>query len=177
MFSNYVLHWIENQAALFKRIYENVKPGGQFAFVVSDKPCTIVGQMNDLMGPEMRRCFHWMSASEYNQLGTAVGFKVTYSDVQKKLVHFESLMQFYCGSSDGLFNPREKIEPYWMHLNNLLVKGPLTLMIFIELQLFLQNFEPNMNGSTWRMPSSAVSVSHCMGQVPYESCIVFHCTY
>ena len=113
VFSNYVLHWIENKAALFKRVYENLKPGGRFAFSVSDQQPTIVEQMDDLMGPEMKQCFHWMSASEYNHLATVVGFKVTDSVVQNKPVHFEnieSLMQFYHGSTGGRFNPG-KIEP------------------------------------------------------------------
>ena len=61
----------------------------------------------------MKHCFHWMSASKYNHLATAVGFKVTYSVVQNKPVHFEnieSLMRFYHASTDGQFNPG-KIEP------------------------------------------------------------------
>ena len=33
-----------------------------------------------------------------------------------------------------------------------------------------------MNDSTWNMPSSATSVSHCMDHVPYVTCILFHCT-
>ena len=113
VFSNYVLHWIENKTALFKRVNENLKPGGQFAFVVSDHQPTIVEQMDNLMGPEMRQCFHWMSASEYDHLATAAGFKVTYSDVQKKPAHFENidhLIQVYCGSTEGRFNP-QKIDP------------------------------------------------------------------
>ena len=52
VFSNYVLHWIENKAELFKRVYENLKPGSQFAFGVSDQQPTIVEQMDTLMGPE-----------------------------------------------------------------------------------------------------------------------------
>ena len=113
VFSNYVLHWIKNKNALFNKVYRNLKPGGQFAFGVCTHQPTLVEQMDDLMGPEMRQCFHWMSASEYNHLATTVGFEVTYSDVQKKTVHFESiehLMQVYHGSTDGRFNP-EKIEP------------------------------------------------------------------
>ena len=113
VFSNCVLHWIENKKAVLKRVYQNLKPGGQFAFSVMANQPTIVEQMDDLIGPEMKQCFHWMSASEYNQLATAVGFKVTYSDVQKKPVHFENiehLIQVYHGSTDGRFNP-EKIEP------------------------------------------------------------------
>ena len=113
VFSNFVLHWIENKNALFNRVYQNLKPGGQFAFcLIADQP-TIVEQMDNLMGPEMKQCFHWLSASEYNQLATAVGFKVTYSVVQKKVDHFENiehLFQVYHASTDGRFNP-EKIEP------------------------------------------------------------------
>ena len=113
VFSNYVLHWIENKNALLKRVYQNLKPGGQFAFGVCPHQPTIVDQMDDLMGPEMKQCFHWMSASEYNHLATAVGFKVIYSDTQKKPAHFENidhLIQVYCGSTEGRFNPR-RIEP------------------------------------------------------------------
>ena len=113
VFSNCVLHWIENKNAVLKRVYQNLKPGGQFAFSVIAHQPTIVEQMDDLMGPEMKQCFHWMSASEYNHLATAAGFKVTYSVVQKKPAHFENiehLIQVYCGSTEGQFNPG-KIEP------------------------------------------------------------------
>ena len=113
VFSNYVLHWIENKFALLKKVYQNLKPGGRFAFVVSDQQPTLVEQIDDLMGPEMKQCFHWMSATEYGDLAITVGFEVTYSVVQNKPVHFEnfaSLMQFYHGSTEGRFNP-EKIEP------------------------------------------------------------------
>ena len=112
VFSNCVLHWIENKNAVMNRVYQNLKPGGQFAFCVLAHPHTIIEQMNDLMGPEMKPHFHWMSASQYKHLATVVGFKVTYSDAQKKPAHFENiehLFQVYHGST-GRFNP-EKIEP------------------------------------------------------------------
>ena len=44
---------------------------------------------------------------------TAAGFKVTYSNVQKKPAHFEiidHLIQLRCGSTEGQFNP-QRIEP------------------------------------------------------------------
>ena len=34
VFSNYVLHWIENKAAVLKKVHQNLKPGGQFAFLL-----------------------------------------------------------------------------------------------------------------------------------------------
>ena len=151
VFSNYVLHWIENKNALFKRVYQNLKPGGQFAFVVSDQQPTIAEQMDDLMGPEMKQCVHWMSASEYNHLATAVGFKVTYSVVQNKPVHFEnieSLMQFYRGSTDGRFNP-QKIEPAILEtFKQPFGDSPIDIDDFHQVTIILTKFSVNMTGST-----------------------------
>jgi len=33
VFTNYVLHWVGNKAALLNKVYQNLKPGGQFASV------------------------------------------------------------------------------------------------------------------------------------------------
>ena len=65
VFSSYILHWIESKFPLLKKAYQNLKPGGRFAFVVSDQQPTLVEQIDDLMGPEMKQSFNWMSASEY----------------------------------------------------------------------------------------------------------------
>ena len=34
VFANYVLHWVENKAALLNKVYQNLKPGGRFASTV-----------------------------------------------------------------------------------------------------------------------------------------------
>ena len=33
IFSNYAIHYIENKQPTFERVYKNLRPGGQFAFV------------------------------------------------------------------------------------------------------------------------------------------------
>lgn len=36
VFANTVLHWIHDKKSLFEKVYKNLKPGGQFAFVTFD---------------------------------------------------------------------------------------------------------------------------------------------
>ena len=151
VFSNYVLNWIENKNALFNKVYQNLKPGGRFVFGVCTHQPTLVEQLGDLMGPEMRQCFHWMSASEYNLLATTVGFYVTYSDVQKKMLHFESiehLMQVIRGSTDGRFNP-EKIEPAILQdFIQPFGDRPIDLDDFHQMTIILTKVSADINGST-----------------------------
>ena len=36
VFATYVLHWIQNKTAVFNKVYQNLKPGGRFAFTVPE---------------------------------------------------------------------------------------------------------------------------------------------
>ena len=53
VFSNYVLQWIENKAAVLNKVYKNLKPGGRFVFIVPEYRPPIFEQMDNLMGPEV----------------------------------------------------------------------------------------------------------------------------
>ena len=113
VFSNYVLHWIENKAAVLKKMYQNLKPGGQFAFIVPEHQPTIIEQMDHMVGPEMMQGYHWMSAPEYNHLATSIGFKVTSSETEVKPLNFatvEGLLKWYRATTEGQFNP-DKLDP------------------------------------------------------------------
>ena len=113
VFSNYVLHWIENKNALLKKVHQNLKPGGRFAFIVPEHQPTIIEQMDHMVGPEMMQGFHWMSATEYNHLATAIGFKVTSSETEVKPLNFatvEGLLKWYCATTEGRFNP-DNLDP------------------------------------------------------------------
>ena len=105
VFSNYVLHWIENKATVLKKVHQNLKPGGQFAFIVPEHQPTIIEQMDHMVGPEMTQGFHWMSAPEYNHLATTIGFKVTSSETKVKSLNFatvEGLLKWYCATTEDL---------------------------------------------------------------------------
>ena len=53
VFSNYVLQWIENKVAVLNKVYQNLKPGGRFAFIVPEHHPPIFEQMDKLMGLEV----------------------------------------------------------------------------------------------------------------------------
>ena len=113
VFSNYVLHWIENKAAVLKKVHQNLKPGGQFAFTVPEHQPTIIEKMDRMVGPKMMQGFHWMSAPEYNHLATTIGFKVTSSETEVKPLKFatvEGLLKWYHATTEGRFNP-DKLDP------------------------------------------------------------------
>ena len=117
VFANYVLHWVENKAALLNKVYQNLKPGGRFAFTVPEHREPIFPKMDNLMGPEMankvEQAFKCVPAPEYNRLATTIGFKVISSDIEKRAMNFatiEDLLKWYCSSTEGQFNP-EKIDP------------------------------------------------------------------
>ena len=116
VFANHVLHWIENKATLFSKVYQNLKSEGQFAFVVPERSSKTLDNMVEMMGPEMTKAMkeghHWMSASEYNHVATAVGFNVLISKVEEKPFRFanvENLLRWFSGSTEGRFDP-EKVN-------------------------------------------------------------------
>ena len=99
VFANYVIHWVDNKAALFNRVYENLKPGGRFASIVPEHQSAVMNDVVDLMcdemAKEMNRDYHWMLTSEYNHLATAVGFNVTFSELgSKKTFPFHKCRKF-----------------------------------------------------------------------------------
>ena len=117
VFANYVLQWIEDKFAVLSKIYQNLKPGGRFAFTVPESRPPIFEQMDNLMGAEraekMKQDYQCLSASEYTHLATTIGFKVISSEVEIRPFNFanvEGLLNWYCGSTEGRFNP-EKVDP------------------------------------------------------------------
>ena len=117
VFSNYVLQWIENKVAVLNKIYQNLKPGGRFAFTVSEHRAPILEQLDSLMGPKvankMKQDLQYMSASEFNCIATTIGFKVICSEVEIQPFNFanvDCLLKWYCATTEGRFDP-DKVEP------------------------------------------------------------------
>ena len=95
VFANYVLQWIEDKFVVLSKIYQNLKPGGRFAFIVPECRPPIFEQMDNFMGTEMaekmKQDYQCLSASEYTHLATTVGFKVISSEVEKDHLIFPVL--------------------------------------------------------------------------------------
>ena len=117
VFANYVLHWVENKAALLNKVYQNLKPGGRFASTVPLYHPPIFQKMDNLIGSEMvnkmQQALWYMPAPEFNHLAATIGFKVISCEVENRPLNFanvEDLLKWYLGSSERPFNP-EKIDP------------------------------------------------------------------
>ena len=108
VFSNYVLHWIKDKAAVLKNVYQNLKPGGQFAFTVPEHQPAAIEQLDKMVGPEMMQGVH--CTPEYSHFATTNGFKVTSSETEVKPLNFatvEDLLKWYCATTEG----RDKLNP------------------------------------------------------------------
>ena len=119
VFATYVLHWIQNKTAVFNKVYQNLKPGGRFAFTVPENRAPFFQKMDKLMGPDFETRIeqvarsYLLSTSEYNDLATTTGFKVISTQVETKPLNFanvEDLLKWYYGSTEGQFNP-DKVDP------------------------------------------------------------------
>lgn len=113
IFSTSVVHWIINKEAAFKKVYESLKPGGQFGFTSQDNP-----QMHEVLMEALHLCgpktvkdtvglFHWESASYYEQLAASLGFEVTIMEVKNRQLAFpdiESFVDFFYGVFHGKFD-------------------------------------------------------------------------
>ena len=84
VFSNIVIHWISDKKAALKKVHENLRPGGHFAFTTANGiyPIPDIGRrlFNELVGPNFIDCMlkermiFW-NESQYNSLAIEVGFR------------------------------------------------------------------------------------------------------
>lgn len=85
VFSNYVLHWIKDKASTFKKVHQNLKPGGRFAFTVPDGIPSL--QLCDLMGPDISRQIqeetnYFIPLEEYEMMAKQYEFSVDFKAVR-----------------------------------------------------------------------------------------------
>ena len=108
----YVLHWVERQKAVFERVYNNLRPGGQFAFLPVLHMPKLILEMNALLGPEREAIingkFFNHTVEEYNDLAIETGFDVTFKDSLVTYSTFPNvggLIEFWFATTNGMFDP------------------------------------------------------------------------
>ena len=95
VFANQVIHWIHDKEALFRRVYENLKSGGRFAFTTGNGaplyefPPSANHCMNELFGPDfIRKVFckrmEFLTCDQYQELASSHGFDVTCMEVKDR---------------------------------------------------------------------------------------------
>ena len=109
VFANCVVHWIDDKFALFNRIYQNLKPGGKFAFTTGKGPVLAKGIMDKLLGAGVLdnlfpNTATFLSPAEYCTLATLVGFEVASTEVKEIPWTFKSVntvIDYYFGLLQG----------------------------------------------------------------------------
>ena len=83
IFSNHVIHWIEDKDTLFKRVRKNLRPGGRFAFVAVTDEEPIAVFLRQLLGEERSRAvldaFKFVPQETYEALALANGLEMTHA--------------------------------------------------------------------------------------------------
>lgn len=118
VFANCVVHWIGDTFSLFKSVYQNLKPGGKFAFTTGMGPVFAKGIMDELLGAGVLDSLFptnasFLSSDEYCKLAVSVGFEVALTEVKEILWTFESvnaIIDYYFGLLQGDLD-RASINP------------------------------------------------------------------
>ena len=119
VYCNVTIHWIHDKKALFERVYENLCPGGRFAFTTPDGglPIPDIGKklFNKLLGSDFLHKMHtqvkvYLTADEYKTLACDAGFEESSFTTEnlylewKDLDHYIDSMYGWFG---GAFDPGE----------------------------------------------------------------------
>ncbi len=138
IFCNIVIHWIRDKKAAMKRVQENLRPGGYFAFTTVDGvlPVPEIGKkiFNKLVGPNfLDRIFKeklmYLKANEYESLATDVGFKqasMTLVPIYPKWDNLDKYIDAMYGWFQGEFDPAEFDQDAFQELKTEYGPGPVT---------------------------------------------------
>ena len=122
VFANQAIHWVGNKEAVLKRVYENLRPGGQFAFTTVDTvrsqvpseelpqiPRKEVDTMKQLLGPNAVSAItgeggmKFLSISEYENLSIATNYSKALIDTDDQQ-HEWSTVDEYLDTIYGWFH-------------------------------------------------------------------------
>ena len=96
IFANHSIHWIEDKDAVFKRVLNNLRPGGRFAFTATDRVfevCLAIMQLTG--GPEevksiTDKCFP-VPSERYEELAMAHGYSIAYMETATRSHQFANI--------------------------------------------------------------------------------------
>ena len=116
IFANEVVHWVKDKEVLFRRVSENLKPGGRFAFTTTDGtpihefPPTANEVMNELfglgfIGKIFGKKMTFLTCGQYREIASSHGLTVT-SMEERKVPNYltgtvDNLLDFFFGLLQG----------------------------------------------------------------------------
>ena len=86
VFSNYVLHWIEDKESVFRNVYDNLKVGGKFAFTASGNPSSLFWELST-----NAKSLFMCSSGVYENIATKCGFEVEFKSVDQAKYSFANI--------------------------------------------------------------------------------------
>ena len=138
IFSNLVIHWIDDKKAVFHRVYANLRPGGCFVLSTPNAsyPIPEIGKriFNLMMGPSflhemLNKKMKFLSEMEYETMGAAVGFapiSVKVIDHYPKWKNLDEYIDSMHGWFHGGFNPTGFDESILQGVRKEYGKDPVT---------------------------------------------------
>ena len=110
VFANQMIHWTRNKEAVLKRVYDNLKPGGQFAFTTVDTTSSQAPSelaqipreegriMQRLFGPDVltkiQSCMSFLSIKEYEALASACNYSQASVDTDNQQHEWATLDEY-----------------------------------------------------------------------------------
>ena len=138
VFSNIVIHWINDKEALFKQVYQSLHPGGHFAITTANGiyPIPEIGKkvFNKLVGLNFidrmlkEKMIFW-NESQYNSLAIKVGFRqmsMTLLPDYPKWNNLDDYINSMCGWFQGEFDPAEFNQEAFQEIKQEYGSGPVT---------------------------------------------------
>ena len=114
VFSNHVLHWIKDKEPVFKRVYDNLCPGGKFAFIIGQSVPPMYEEVLDTLEPsrarEARKKLFYVPIDTVEDLAVTYGFTVTFRELgthHHKFENVERAIEFFYASATGEFDPSQ----------------------------------------------------------------------
>ena len=126
VFSNYVLHWVEDKKKAFENVFRCLQPSGLFAACICMKVQPYVQKFIDLMGAsrasKVNSMMHFLSINEIEELASTYGFTVQYKEEINRSYIFDSSAKFdhfvksvygsFGGLIDTQFMDAEMLDKY-----------------------------------------------------------------
>ena len=109
-----VVHWIEDKEAVFKRVFESLKPGGRFAFTTGDNftyPSILTDEILQRFDPQVYQATigstHWKPTAYYDELAKTTQFEVAFLEAETSCLshpNIEHFIDFWYGVFYGKFD-------------------------------------------------------------------------
>ena len=138
IFSNLVIHWIDDKEALFKRVYANLCPGGRFVFSTPNNcyPIPEIGEklFSTMVNPNflhemLNKKMKFLNEMEYEAMANATGFcpiSVKITDHFPKWKNLDEYIDSMHGWFHGGFNPTQFDQGTLQAIKKEYGEGPVT---------------------------------------------------